>query len=228
MPVFRVEKNQNYTTMCNHHLRDQELSLKGKGLLSMLLSLPDSWNYSVRGLAAIVPDGVDGVMTALKELEQLGYLERHQLRAANGRLGKVEYVIYEMPKGVVAKKPYKELPCTANPDPVIPDTGKPDPENPAQLSTNRLSTKESNKREKKEQRHRHGVYGNVLLSDTELRKLQQEFPTDFQERIERLSEYIASSGRSYKNHLATIRSWARREKPTYSAASYTCEEGESL
>ena len=213
MPVFRVEKNQNYTTMCNHHLRDQELSLKGKGLLTMLLSLPDTWNYSVRGLAAIVPDGVDGVMTALKELEQLGYLERHQLRTANGRLGKVEYVIYEMPKGVVAKKPYKELPCT---------------ENPAQLSTNRLSTKESNKREKKEQRHRHGVYGNVLLSDTELRKLQQEFPADFQERIERLSEYIASSGRSYKNHLATIRSWARREKPTYSAASYTCEEGESL
>ena len=91
MPVFRVEKNQNYTTMCNHHLRDQKLSLKGKGLLSMLLSLPDTWNYSVRGLAAIVPDGVDGVMTALKELEQLGYLERHQLRAANGRLGKVEY-----------------------------------------------------------------------------------------------------------------------------------------
>ena len=73
MPVFRVEKNSNYTTMCNYHLRDQGLSLKGKGLLSMLLSLPDTWNYSVRGLSSITPDGVDGVLTALKELERLGY-----------------------------------------------------------------------------------------------------------------------------------------------------------
>lgn len=220
MPVFRVEKNQNYTTMCNHHLRDQELSLKGKGLLSMLLSLPDTWNYSVRGLAAIIPDGVDGVETALKELERLGYLERHQLRQANGRMGKVEYVIYELP--------HKELPDPENPDTVIPDTGRPDPENPTQLSTNRLSTKESKKRDKKESRHLYGIYGNVLLSDMELGKLQQEFPTDYQVRIERLSEYIASSGRSYKNHLATIRSWARRERQGYSAVNYTCKEGESL
>ena len=64
--------------MCNYHLRDQGLSLKGKGLLSMLLSLPDTWNYSVRGLSSITPDGVDGVLTALKELERLGYLERNQ------------------------------------------------------------------------------------------------------------------------------------------------------
>ena len=66
--------------MCNYHLRDQGLSLKGKGLLSMLLSLPDTWNYSVRGLSSITPDGVDGVLTALKELERLGYLERNQQR----------------------------------------------------------------------------------------------------------------------------------------------------
>lgn len=228
MPVFRVEKNQNYTTMCNHHLRDQELSLKGKGLLSMLLSLPDTWNYSVRGLAAIIPDGVDGVVTALKELERLGYLERHQLRQANGRMGKVEYVIYELPHKVSAKKPREELLCTENPDTVIPDTDRPDPGNPTQLNTNGLSTKESNKRGKKEQRHRYGVYGNVLLTDMELGKLQQEFPTDYQVRIERLSEYMASSGRSYKSHLATIRSWARREKQGYSAANYTCKEGDSL
>lgn len=77
MPVFRVEKNSNYTTMCNYHLRDQGLSLKGKGLLSMLLSLPDTWNYSVRGLSSITPDGVDGVLTTLKELERLVYLERN-------------------------------------------------------------------------------------------------------------------------------------------------------
>lgn len=91
MPVFRVEKNSNYTTMCNYHLRDQGLSLKGKGLLSMLLSLPDTWNYSVRGLSSITPDGVDGVLTALKELERLGYLERNQQRESNGVERHIKY-----------------------------------------------------------------------------------------------------------------------------------------
>lgn len=161
MPVFRVEKNSNYTTMCNYHLRDQGLSLKGKGLLSMLLSLPDTWNYSVRGLSSITPDGVDGVLTALKELERLGYLERNQQRESNGRMGRAEYVIYEMPR----KKPCSESPCT---------------ENPAQLSTNRTSTETINKREKKEIQHRYGSYENVLLSDTEYGKLRQEFPGDYQ------------------------------------------------
>ena len=108
MPVFRVEKNSNYTTMCNYHLRDQGLSLKGKGLLSMLLSLPDTWNYSVRGLSSSTPDGADGVLTALKELERLGYLERNQQRESNGRMGRAEYVIYEMPR----KKPCSESPVS--------------------------------------------------------------------------------------------------------------------
>ena len=151
MPVFRVEKNSNYTTMCNYHLRDQGLSLKGKGLLSMLLSLPDTWNYSVRGLSSITPDGVDGVLTALKELERLGYLERNQQRESNGRMGRAEYVIYEMPR----KKPCSESPCTENPYTVNPDTDTPVTENPAQLSTNRTSTETINKREKKEIQHRY-------------------------------------------------------------------------
>ena len=142
MPVFRVEKNSNYTTMCNYHLRDQGLSLKGKGLLSMLLSLPDTWNYSVRGLSSITPDGVDGVLTALKELERLGYLERNQQRESNGRMGRAEYVIYEMPR----KKPCSESPCTEKPYAVNPDTDTPVTENPAQLSTNRTSTETINKK----------------------------------------------------------------------------------
>ena len=76
--------------------------------------------------------------------------------------------------------------------------------------------------------HRYGSYENVLLSDTEYGKLRQEFPEDYQMRVERLSEYMASTGRSYKNHLATIRSWAKREKPKYNPADYTFEEGDSL
>ena len=81
---------------------------------------------------------------------------------------------------------------------------------------------------KKEIQHRYGSYENVLLSDTEYGKLRQEFPGDYQMRVERLSEYMASTGRSYKNHLATIRSWAKREKPKYNPADYTFEEGDSL
>ena len=219
MPVFREEKNSNYTKMNNHHLRDRELSLKGKGLLSMILSLPDTWNYSVRGLSSITPDGVSGVMTALKELERLGYLERQQQRESNGRMGKTEYMIYEIPK----KKP-----CSEKPHAVSLDADTPDTENPAQLSTNRTSTETINKRKKEEIQHRYGAYKNVLLSDEELDKLKQEFPKDYQSWIERLSEYIASTGKRYKNHLATIRSWARREQPKYNSTDYTFEEGDSL
>ena len=190
----------------------------------MLLSLPDTWNYSVRGLSSITPDGVDGVLTALKELERLGYLERNQQRESNGRMGRAEYVIYEMPR----KKPCSESSCTEKPYTVNPDTDTPVTENPAQLSTNRTSTETINKRGKKEIQHRYGSYENVLLSDTEYGKLRQEFPGDYQMRVERLSEYMASTGRSYKNHLATIRSWAKREKPRYNPADYTFEEGDSL
>ena len=146
------------------------------------------------------------------------------LEQLNGRMGRAEYVIYEMPR----KKPCSESPCTEKPYAVNPDTDTPVTENPAQLSTNRTSTKTINKREKKEIQHRYGSYENVLLSDTEYGKLRQEFPGDYQMRVERLSEYMASTGRSYKNHLATIRSWAKREKPKYNPADYTFEEGDSL
>ena len=97
IPVFRVEKNANYTTMSNYHLRDNTISFKAKGILSMFLSLPKNWNYSVSGLAAISKEGKDGILSGLKELEAAGYLERHRYRNERGRLGNSEYVIYEIP-----------------------------------------------------------------------------------------------------------------------------------
>lgn len=97
IPVFRVEKNANYTTMSNYHLRDNTISFKAKGLLSMFLSLPKDWSYSVKGIATISKEGVDGILSGLKELEAAGYLERHRMRNDKGRLGDSEYVIYEMP-----------------------------------------------------------------------------------------------------------------------------------
>lgn len=222
MAVIRVEKNRNFTTMSNYHLRDKELALKAKGLLSQILSLPDDWDYSVRGLASICLEGKDCIVATLKELEIKGYLVRKQLRDANGRLGGIEYIIYETPP-----EPCTDSPCMEKPDAV-----KPYSETPPQLNTNKTKTKEIKDREKKDARYKYGAYGNVLLSDDDYGKLMAEFPADYLQRIERLSEYMASSGKSYKNHLATIRSWARKEKPVvksgYSHDIYRYEEGESL
>ena len=219
MPVFRVEKNANYTTMSNHHLRDRTLSMKAKGLLSMLLSLPETWNYSVRGIAAISKENVDAVTNAMKELEQHGYLHREQMRTARGRLGKTRYVIYEVPHA----EAYSSSPCVEKPDTVSPYTNLSGTESPAQTITNK-------KKYEKNQRKKYGAFQNVLFSEDEYARLQAEFPADYQERIERLSEYIASSGRRYKNHLATIRCWARKEtRPKrYDASAYHYEGEDSL
>lgn len=136
MAVFRVEKNRNYTVMSNYHLRDTRLTLKAVGLLSKMLSLTDEWEYSTRGLAAICKEGVDAIGAALKELENCGYLVRHQLRDDKGRISDTEYVIYETP--------HTACPDTENPDMDNPDTDEPDTEKPAQLSKEIRNTKKTN------------------------------------------------------------------------------------
>ncbi len=125
MAVFRVEKNRGYTVMSNHHLRNTELSLKAKGLLSMMLSLPEDWNYTTRGLAAICKEGTDCIGSALKELEKTGYIVRNRLRDNKGKIVDVEYVIYETPR-----KPNPACPHEESPDADCPDTEKPDMDNP--------------------------------------------------------------------------------------------------
>ena len=98
MSIFRVEKNANYTVISNYHLRDKNLSLKTIGLLSLILSLPEDWDYSQAGLAAICKDGEDSIRSGLKELEKYGYLERERERDANGRMTGIIYRIFEVPK----------------------------------------------------------------------------------------------------------------------------------
>lgn len=443
MAIFRVEKNTNYTTMCNYHLRDRNLSLKAKGLLSLFLSLPDEWHYSVRGIASICKEGVDSVNGGLRELEDYGYLVRMQTRKENGQMGEIEYVIREMPlrqeawespqkgesrRGVKdAHGDYKDFqggaggrigvkgdPCTTrpsgrrdngkgmrqqiadipqperfgarnlqdgSPEPEIPDpfyqeagdpqtgyqelenpqdgqsnsvgqwtgelnagnccpgqsdeggrypgqsnegsrhpgqsdsrqmetgnpyegnlsswtsqagrlaltvpdpdltgpenpesrnpnpgsprsaepctensrsadphtenpqpeepctenpyTATPNTEDPARINKEKRNKELNNKRERGRhapERRRYGRYGNVLLSEKEVEELMTEFPWDYQQRIERLSEYMESTGRFYKNHLATIRSWAGqdrkkdRQKP-YGPEIYQYSPEESL
>ena len=125
MPVFRIERTRDYTVMCNHHLKNPRLSLKAKGLLSMMLSFPDEWNYSERGLAAICKEGVDAIHSAIKELEKAGYMERHQLRGQGGRIVDTEYVIYEKPQRQDTVPPDMGKPDMVSPDMAEPKTGKP-------------------------------------------------------------------------------------------------------
>ena len=146
MAVFRIERTRDYTVMSNHHLRDKALSLKSKGLLSMMLSLPEDWNYTTRGLAKICKEGVDAIGGALRELESAGYIVRHQLRDRQGRISDTEYVIYEQPQ---PKAPDTPQPDTASPDTASPDTENPylaDPDTgkPAELNIEKSRTQKSN------------------------------------------------------------------------------------
>ena len=131
MAVFRIERTRDYTVMSNHHLRDKALSLKSKGLLSMMLSLPEDWNYTTRGLAKICKEGVDAIGGALRELEAAGYIVRHQMRDRQGRISDTEYVIYEQPQPKA-------------PDTPQPDTASPDTEKPAELNIEKSRTQKSN------------------------------------------------------------------------------------
>ena len=145
MAVFRIERTRDYTVMSNHHLRNEKLSLKAKGLLSMMLSLPDDWNYTTRGLAKICKEGVDAIGNALRELETAGYIVRHQLRDQQGRISDTEYVIYEKPQ---PRQPETPRPDTAVPDTASPDTenpylDKPDTEKPAELNIEKSNTQKS-------------------------------------------------------------------------------------
>jgi uncharacterized phage protein (TIGR02220 family) len=127
MAVIRVNKTADYTVMSNSHFKEREMSLKAKGLLSMMLSLPDDWDYSINGLATLSKDGKDSVMNALSELEQFGYLKRTKIIDEKGRFGGYAYDIYENPQ-------------TGKPYPGKPNTGKPPQLNTKQSSTKKLST----------------------------------------------------------------------------------------
>lgn len=234
MAVFRVEKSRDYTTMSNFHLREKRMSLKAKGLLSLILSLPDDWNYSISGLSAICKESRDGIGAALKELEAFGYLMRRQIRSEKGKFVDTEYVIFERPKGRDPDFPSAALPVTDFPDTVKPDAGQPYAEKPAQINTNRLNTEKQNKEGQKSIRGPCGLYKNVVLSEDEYLSLQRQFPTEWPERIERLSEYMANTGKEYKSHYLTILSWARRDREKADKnrsrtgfEDYSCKEGES-
>ena len=135
MAVFRIEKTRDYTVMSNYHLRDRPLSLKAKGLLSLMLSLPEDWDYTMKGLARICKDGIDSISGGIRELEAHGYLVRARVRNENGQLGSIEYTILEQPKeSAQTPAPVREKPIQENPIQVKPMLDAPIQENHAQLN----------------------------------------------------------------------------------------------
>ena len=152
MAVFRVDKTKDYTVMANHHLRNTELSLKAKGLLSLMLSLPESWDYTTKGLSHICKDGIDSINATVRELEANGYVIRRRLRNEKGQLTTTEYTIFEQPQTIdnsisppKGENPILDNPMLGNPiqgKPILekPKQGKPILENPHQLNTNILNT----------------------------------------------------------------------------------------
>ena len=151
MAVFRVEKTKDYTVMANHHLRNTELSLKAKGLLSLMLSLPENWDYTTKGLSKICKDGIDSINATVKELEANGYVIRRRLRNNKGQLTTTEYTILEQPQSLehTENEPKRENPILGNPTqekPVLekPKQGEPILENPHQLNINISKTNSVN------------------------------------------------------------------------------------
>ena len=145
MAVFRIEKTRDYTVMSNHHLRNTNLSLKAKGLLSLMLSLPEEWDYTTKGLARICKDGVDSICAGVRELEEQGYVIRERVRNPNGQLGSIEYTILEQPRPPEREKPERENPVLDNPEQALPVLGEPGQGNTAQLNTKESSKQKSKK-----------------------------------------------------------------------------------
>ncbi len=161
MGVIRIEHTENYTIMSNTHLRDSRLSLRAMGLMSRMLSLPDEWDYTVAGLAAICKEGRDAVRKALQELEEAGYLVREQGRDS-GHFSGNDYTLYEIPRTEAEnggpprasaptdepEPPLTENPSTGNPLTGKPLTGKPLTGNPTQLNKDSTKGRKNQKTEK--------------------------------------------------------------------------------
>lgn len=206
--------------MANHHLRNKSLSLKAKGLLSLMLSLPEDWDYTTRGLARICKDGVDSIGKTLRELEQAGYISRRQLRGKNGRICDTEYTIFETPckpPPPCTDSPHTEKPYLVNPDMDFPDTGKPCTENPAQLNTYQVNTHESNT----ELSNTHSFFPSGVPPDsdgmTERRKIRAQIDYEIlsdQHSPQQLDELVEIMLEVAMNRSPTIKIGREAEYPT--------------
>lgn len=208
MAVFRVQKTRDYTVMSNAHLKDKGLSLKAKGLLSVMLSLPDEWDYSIDGLVVISKENETAIKSTLKELKEHGYLEVIKLMPNQTESGRIEYVynVYERP--LEEKQEDKKQGVENLGVEILPV------ENRTQLitkesNTKELITKDINKgNKKKEPKDSYGELGNVKLTKNEYKSLVDDYGEGAtKSAIKYLDEYIEDKGDKYKSHNMTMRRW---------------------
>ena len=201
MAVFRVQKIQNYTVMSNYHLNDKTLSLKAKGLLSLMLSLPDNWDYTTRGLAAICKEGVDGIRATVRELEDAGYIIRCRVRDKSGLMHGMEYTVFEQPQ-----KPEPENLVQAEPEREKPVQAKPVQAEPAQENPAQLNTKEINNENSKYESNPIRAAGQraeiraLVLRNIEYPILVQNNPTDVM-RLDELVELLVDTVCSKRSNI---------------------------
>lgn len=209
MAVFRINKTDDYTVMSNRHLKERDMSLKAKGLLSLMLSLPDDWDYSIDGLISLCKENRNAVLTTLKELKDKKYLSISKVRDSKG-LFEYVYNIFESPNTEI---PDVDCPDVENPHLDEPHLDEPDVENHTLLNTNILNTNEintntnSNKVDKQPKRH-YGAFKRVLLTDAEYNRLVTDYgQAKVDAQIVLVDEYIESNNNKnkYTNFNLVIR-----------------------
>ena len=206
MALLKNKTQGNYTIVSQNIMRDKNLSLTERGMLLTLLSLPDNWNLTIKGLSAILPDGRDKIAATMKSLIAKGYVTRRQSRKG-GKFSSIELEVHESPvpctepvsdtKMPVAKapSPCPENPDTVNPDTDIPDTEKPCPVNPTQYSNNKSNNNKSKI---------HRVCAADTLTDPEYNQLVSDFgkgAVDY--HIQRIKDKGYKGCLNYK----TIKAW---------------------
>ena len=210
MAIRRAKRDSNFTMISNVGLKDNRLSFKAKGLLSYMLTLPDDWIFYESEIVNHATDGKQSVRTGMKELEKFGYLVKEQKRNSKGKFAKIDWVVSDEPINgdTTTFQPSTTFPSTDNPS-----TDKRATDNRTLLSTNELSTntQSTDKDTTSPKKSKYGDAENVLLTDEEYKKLKDRFPSDYEERINNLSYYIASKGAKYKSHYMTILAWARKD-----------------
>lgn len=181
MPVFRVNKNANYTSMSNYHFKEKDMSLKAKGLLSLYFSLPNDWDFSAKGIASLCTEHEQTINKINQELERFNFLKRTRITDKKGKFVDWQYDIYEEP---LTNFPQVEKPLTVN---------------SLQLNTNILNTKELNIKRKIYKKKMFGFYKRILLTEEELKKLYSEFgQVVIDNQITLLDEYIQSNDNKNK------------------------------
>lgn len=240
MAILRNRSQSGFTVITNNIFSDQNLSNKAIGMLCKMLSLPDNWNFSEKGLQAIMhKDGQASIRSGLKELQDAGYLRRYRVHDENGRFTGWEWEITNNPSDFQNKK--CENPQVENPSMVNPSSETPNLENQPQVSTKEESTKldktngvktekergdkspspdsenpdnqVSKKRGRpKVQRHKYGEFGNVLLSDDEFERLSERVEGYREHYIKQVDCYCEQHGRTYKRYYATIVNWFDKDK----------------